>query len=592
MLSGCRITTPVKTSASVEQSGSIVSSSTKKTGLIKVMIEEGDNYSVAQPVQEVSKGSDAVFDVSVTNSATFVTATYDNYEVTNETHKGFTITLKNIQYPTVVSLAVADEKIAYFDFSEARNPAVRKPKVKAHLKENTINGYTNFTRDGYIPLGWNTRRDYTGTYVPFGSRMPFSTKALFIQWEKETDASLFETTYNEKRKGLFITKYNGHDERVAIPQKINNQEVIGIQNGAITHEELKTLILSKSILYVQNSAVTSPSLETLYFCDNIIHISDVSFTAKIKTVHINAVVPPTYSGTYYDTFPDKIDYLESIKDDKKIVLFSGSSTRYGYVSPLIETEYTDYKVVNMGVFAYVNIKPQLDVITSFTKTDDVILSSPEFDNHCLDYQFGISKEFEYQLFAFFESNYDLLKYVDVSKYEKFFNNFSLHSQIKNSMSARDYSISPKHYDDDENYYASETYNIQGDFILQRNGHPTDEWLSQPIDEYNLDTTITPSLIESLNTVYQSLLDKGLIVYFTFSPKNINCISESTTLYERNRIETYLNENLIVPVISKWENFILPGTCFYLIDNHLSSLAAASRTEQVINDLRPYLTQEE
>ena len=69
----------------------------------------------------------------------------------------------------------------------------------------------------------------------------------------------------------------------------------------------------------------------------------------------------------------------------------------------------------------------------------------------------------------------------------------------------------KVFDDDENRYSFDTYNMEGDFILPREGNETDTHIMQPLDEYTLNT-ITPELVSSLNEVYQSLLDKNLKVY--------------------------------------------------------------------------------
>ena len=68
-----------------------------------------------------------------------------------------------------------------------------------------------------------------------------------------------------------------------------------------------------------------------------------------------------------------------MKDKKKIVLFSGSSTRFGYDSEMIDQAFPDYEVVNMGVFAYSPALPQLELIRSCMKEGDVLLDSPEFD---------------------------------------------------------------------------------------------------------------------------------------------------------------------------------------------------------------------
>lgn len=78
-------------------------------------------------------------------------------------------------------------------------------------------------------------------------------------------------------------------------------------------------------------------------------------------------------------FQDKYDRLLQLKDRKKIVLFSGSSTRFGYDSAMIDDAFEEYDVVNMGVFAYTSALPQLQLILECMQEGDILLHAPEFD---------------------------------------------------------------------------------------------------------------------------------------------------------------------------------------------------------------------
>ena len=553
---------------------------------IKVGIETSEDFSTDKQIKEIEKGADVSFDITFKDNLSFVSASYKNNELSNISNNFFTITFKNILYPVMISLsfeeADEDNVVTYYSGLDFSKP-IKIKKTGIHLKENSVNGYLYYSRPGYIPLGWNNKSDYSGELISFGSRIPSEVKKLYLQWEKETDISSFQ--FKEVEGGFAVDKYLGNEEKVVVPMFYNNLPIIGITKSSFVSENIKTLVLSENIKYIENRAFSSSRVENLFMCDNISHTYINSFyPCSIKNIHINAIRKPCFSGTYYDTFPDKVDYLETIKGEQKVILFSGSSTRFGYYSPAMEEILTDYKVINMGVYAYVNIKPQLDVITSFTIDNDIILSSPEFDNHCLIEQFGEDENFEWELLAMMESNYDLLKYIDISDYDRFFESFNIFQSFRDYMEEKDYSISCRHYDDDGNYYEKETYNIQGDIIIDRPGHPRDEWIAQPIDEYKMATTITVDRINSLNKVYQSLIDKKLRVFFTFSPKNRNCITSSTTLEDLEEIENYLRNHLLAPVISKWEDNILPGTCFYLIDNHLSTSSALARSVRVAYEL--------
>ncbi|MDE6590466.1 MAG: hypothetical protein K2K53_09040, partial [Oscillospiraceae bacterium] len=99
----------------------------------------------------------------------------------------------------------------------------------------------------------------------------------------------------------------------------------------------------------------------------------------------------------------------------------------------------------------------------------------------------------------------------------------------------------------------------------------------------------PEYVETLNAVYQTFLDRGISVYFTYPPRNRWSLTEQRTPAARRTLHEYLADNLRVPVISDIEDSLYPGTYFYLIDSHLSSEGAALRTRQVIEALRPWLS---
>ncbi len=117
-----------------------------------------------------------------------------------------------------------------------------------------------------------------------------------------------------------------------------------------------------------------------------------------------------------------------MKDKKKIVLFSGSSTRFGYDSEMIDQAFPDYEVVNMGVFAYSPALPQLELIRSCMKEGDILLDSPEFD--AANRQFCYQKELDYATFAMMESDYDAFAELDLREYAQVFTAFSAYQAAR------------------------------------------------------------------------------------------------------------------------------------------------------------------
>ena len=78
--------------------------------------------------------------------------------------------------------------------------------------------------------------------------------------------------------------------------------------------------------------VITSTVREIYLYDSLYYIYDDSFIncSNLTTLRINAATKPVYSGTYFDAFTDRYDWLLSIGDRRKIVMFSGSSSRYGY----------------------------------------------------------------------------------------------------------------------------------------------------------------------------------------------------------------------------------------------------------------------
>ena len=582
---------------------------------LKVMIEDNRFFQVTKPIVEVKRGEDALFRIEFVQGYTFDSCSYEDYEIHVNQDDSFGLTIQNVYYSVVVSLTAKKEIKVITRSEDDQQDSTNTDELDAghvyhcgistfqnrdsdtlnvecshtHLKDNSLNGYEILNEvEGYQLSGWNTSEDMSGKTILFGSRIPYGIKDLYPIYLKETP--LEEFSFVMANDGYHISSYRGAEEWVVVPATYQDLPVTGIEKCAFRNANLKQLYLSKNVLSIADYAFNHASLEEITFFDSLKDVRDRSFHGcEVRKVHIHAIEHPRFSGSFFDTFSDKIDYLDFVKEKKKIVLFSGSSTRYGYDSTLLEEAFPEYEVVNMGVYAYVDIRPQLDIIAQYMKEGDILIDSPEFDSWALDCQFGTDSVFEIELFNLFESNYANIESLDVSHYPFFFNAYNQFQIIRGEMEQKDYTITPKHYDDEMNYYSFDTYNVEGDFILPRANNPTDERIYQPETPYTLET-IGEDRISALNQIYSDLEKKGIQSYFTYAPKNIRALTENSTLVKRQEIDDYLKENLSVPVLGNIESSLYPGTCFYLIDNHLSTEYAKSRTNKVIGYLKDELKQ--
>lgn len=460
------------------------------------------------------------------------------------------------------------------------------PMDSAHLRVNTAQGTRYFQREGYVLTGWNTAADGSGERVGLGSRVQRREGlTLYAQWAKSAPAEEF---FYELREGqAWITGYAGEGGVCVIPQELGGAAVRGIRAGAFRDAALEALVLPPGLYTVEAGAFQSCAIGEIVLFDSLREISDGNFADCLgpSALRVNAAVSPVYSGSYYDTFSDKYDWLLSLKGKKKLVLFSGSSGRYGYDSPALAAAFPDYTPANMGVYAYTSALPQLDLIRRLMEEGDVLLSAPEFD--AAAEQFCASNRLDAHFWAMMESNYDAAAQLDLREYSGVFDSLGQYLATRRGMEPRHYSESPRSYDDDGNRYAFSTYNQYGDFTLPRPNGERDECLRHNIADYTA-ANVTPGRAEALNGVYRRFLAQGVEVYFTYTPRNRNSLTPESTPEARRALHRYLKEHLCVPVISDIEDSLYSGVCFYLIDSHLSSEGAALRTRQVVQDLRPWL----
>lgn len=563
-----------------------------------IVLEEGEGYRAAEAARMVESGSDVTYEIQLQEGYQFLGTDYGgNYDfVRGRSGNSVSLTLYEVKYSETICPQVQKGKyvISYdanggtpLDGSEERVSIHYSGK---HLRINTSIGTDLFAREGYTLLGWNTKADGSGEAVGLGSRVNREEGlTLFAQWVPWTEASEF--SYKKEAGFAVITGYTGKEEQICVPASLDGLPVRTIAEEAFAGTVCSRVILPPGIYEIEKWAFRDSLLTELYFFDDLQKVSDYAFEGcgEFQTLHINAIEAPAYSGNYFDTFQDKYDRLLELKNKKKIVLFSGSSTRFGYDSSMISRAFQEYEVVNMGVFAYSPALPQLMLILDCMQEGDILIDSPEFD--AADRQFCSQKELDYAVFAMMESCYDAFAKLDLREFTQVFTAFTAYQSARADMERKSYEISASDYDEDGNPVTESSYNAYGDYILYRpNASDEQPVYGLPLD-YTTDAFPKAKYIDSINEVYQRFLDKGAKIYFTYAPRNQYALSEESTLEEREKLQEYFKENLIVPVISGLEDSLYSGIYLYGTDNHLSTEGAEIRTKRVIRDLQEQLKKE-
>ena len=544
---------------------------------IKVMLEDGE-YTTNTNTLVLDKGSDFTFNVVLDINKLIVDTSYENYSISEsltDTKRFDTLTFHNVNYPMVVSLSINDAA----EITYQNNEISEKEYVnKTHERINTNNNYAKFDKNGYALVGWKNKEET----ISLGSRVTVNENlSLVALYSKETDSLLFEYE-NIDNTRLKIKKYLGSDSDITIPQVIDNHQVIQIDSNAFNNLDINQMVLPRTLSIVNDYAFNNCHIDNLIFYDNLATVSDSSFNETvINHVRINAIKEPTYIKTYFGTYADKVDRLISFRDKKKIILYSGSSTRFGFDSELIDKTFLDYDVVNMGVFAYTVSYPQVEVISNYVKEGDVLIASPEFD--AIEQQIDLLPKFDKDFIAMCEANYDILSILDFNKYQNFFSSFKEYQTNRNSLEKCSYIDSPNQYDEDGNKVSSPSYNKYGDYVVYRKNNEELKSFGVKRAFYNKKYFLKEYL-DNFNNCFDLLRNRKVSLYYDYSPRMDISISDDSNKETVDELDSYLKENIEMQFISSASISLMSPLYFYGTDNHLSTEGVNIRTKRVINEL--------
>ncbi len=553
----------------------------------RIVLESSPAFTAQTQTAAVTPGQSVTFTLTPADGYTLTGADYPGARLTR-TGTGYTLSLPEVRYSTAVAVTAEKSDTVLYYRDNLGGDWIEAPVTASHLRVNTAIQGELFNNPGHTLTGWNTAPDGSGQAVGLGSRTEPGSR-LYAQWAAQNDAAEFTFTVNNGT--ATVTGWQGSGERLVLPDTLGGAPVVEIAAGAFTNAACREIILPDTLRRIEPGAFTGCAVESLTLFDNLQIVSDYAFEdcTALRTLHINAATAPVYSGSYYATFADKYDRLLSLSKTRKLVLFSGSSARFGYDSAALDQALPSYAVVNMGVFAYTNALPQLELIRSQLQEGDLLLLSPEFD--AAKRQFCTTNAFDDDFFCMVEENYDLLALLDLRQYSGVFSALGSYLQTRTGMAARSYAISPAELDEDGNAVDTPSYNAYGDYILYRPDAGEDTPIyGLPVD-YTVDAFPQAYYIDPANAEIARFTADGVRVYLTYSPRNSQAVSEASTPEAIAALDAYFRENLNAAILTPLQDSLLPGRYFYGTDNHLSTNGVALRTAQVITALKDALQKE-
>lgn len=537
-----------------------------------------------QSVFKVKRNSSGILYVRVADGYYISGVDYEKADI-NYTSNGLTaITLNELKFSTRISFSCSTcDAIVYYcanggTFQSSYADTIGVPYSKAHhLRVNTLTGAEELKRNNYVLIGWNTEQDGSGEHIGLGSRVSVDGSiTLYAEWLKETRLSCFEYGYIDD--GIVIEGYNGSDIKVVVPQEIEGKNVVNISEGAFSNCNFESIVLPDTLQIVEKGAFQDCDFKELYLYDNIVKIYDDSFIScnNFSTLHINAFEPPRYTDLdRHSNLTDKYDILIENSDKPKIIAFGGSGTYFSLDTKQMESEFTDYVCINMGVNAYFNAPAQFEMMLPYLNENDIFIHAPEAAS---EYQFMVKTDMSDTRFIMaLESNYDLLALVDLRHVTGTFDAFTAFNDAREDLEPKSYSDYVSFIDD------------RGNYALDKTDYGKDEAIS---DEANINVEFVWNRenIRRLNGYYSLLKQRGIRLFLSGAPVNRQALSKQNKDYEGYAavFQVQAGQNFAYPYLVSLPDCIYDGHIFFNSDYHLSDKGTRLHTQKVINALKAQL----
>ena len=317
------------------------------------------------------------------------------------------------------------------------------------------------TRDGYQLIGYSTEPTTSySDYDSVNSITGFSNVGgvcevprdegrltLYAVWAQETTDAAFTTeqktyddiwyaddrngnknitldeVYKSPTSGIVIKKYNpmynsGSKDTIVIPEKIDGKTVIGIAAGAFDNmPAVKKIVIPKTVRKIENGAFSKAAgLREVVFFDSLQYVYNSSFTGNVTTIVMNSTKLPTYAGGAEGSFCIKYERIRYYRNEKKLIVVSGSSSLNGLNSKMLEDNLNgEYQIINYGTNAGTQGLFYIEAFSKYIGAGDIVVHAPEWGSGGMMGDTTI----QWKMFRGNNQCYDIFREVNMSNYSNF-----------------------------------------------------------------------------------------------------------------------------------------------------------------------------
>ena len=285
---------------------------------------------------------------------------------------------------------------------------------------------------------------------------------------------------------------------------------------------------------------------------------------------MSAIVMPQYRYVYTGSLEDKMDRLQSL-NEPKIVLIGNSNLSFGIDSELLEEAF-DMPVVNMGFHGGLgNAFHEEMAKVNLHEGDIIIVAHSNYAD-----QDKISDPVKAWISV--ENNPRLWQLIRKQDVPDMYFSFSIYAKKALTLWASKEGNIPNN----ENAYSRLAFNEYGDVTFERTTTSytfTEDSIRIP--EINAICT------ERLNTLNKYVAEHGASLVIAAYPIAYGEFTPPETEYIQ--FQTELQEALDCPVISDYRDYFIDYDLFYDTNLHLTNKGAALRTQQLIYDLKQWMS---
>lgn len=282
-------------------------------------------------------------------------------------------------------------------------------------------------------------------------------------------------------------------------------------------------------------------------------------------------LPPQYEETFLGELKEKCQRLH-LTPGKRIVLVGGSGVAFGYDSRLLKKYFTEYEIVNFGMYAGLGTKVMLELSREDIREGDLVILSPEQDAQTLSNYFN--GEFMWKAA---DGSWELLAKLDREELAQMAGNFPSFAEEK----LRYFRKGKKPETDD--IYCRNSFNEYGDVQSELCGcNKMPGGVDSNIPISFSEEMLQDAFAQELNTYAQALEEKGAALWYRLCPVNALAVQNPAG------IESWydmLQEKLDFPVIGNPYNSIMEAGWFYDTNFHLNSSGKMVNTVQLIRDIK-------